>query len=124
MAVIRLFDKGTGNEVATITGFEIDTDKLADVTTFGSMGSAFITPQSDAVMQVTEFKTPVQPEVDRSTGYELQIVELNKVICALVRMIGGAVSINETELREASVGDLIVEQRIDPLGILLRLDPG
>lgn len=122
MSTIRFVDNKTGEELALCSEIEIDTDRLTDVTQFGSMGTQYMATSVDVEVRVREFKTRMAPVPDMSAQRE--IAELNKVICALVAMMGGAVSIGETELLDSQVGNLIVEQRKSPGGIILRLDQG
>lgn len=125
MGVIRVVDSRTHVELATIQSFEVNTDNLADATTFGSMGSVLLPATTEDVeMRVSGFKTPVPgpgpvTPAGELTGYRLQIAELHKIITALVQAMGGAVTLTHAEIMGASADTLTTEQTPE-MGIIMR----
>lgn len=124
MGVIRVVDSRTHVELATIQSFEVNTDNLADATTFGSMGSVLLPATTEDVeMRVSGFKIPVSPgpltPAGELTGYRLQIAELHKIITALVQAMGGAVTLTHAEIMGASADTLTTEQTPE-MGIIMR----
>jgi hypothetical protein len=122
MSVIRLVDYKTKQEVAICKTFAINERELVDVTTFGAPEQTWMPAHQDVIMYVENFKTPVEINhgLDEKFIERGQIIsKLGGTIVALVRMMGGAVSISELETDETDRFSLETEETPD--GVILRV---
>lgn len=120
IVLIRFVDSRTGTEIGTCSDIEVALDKMTDVTTFSSSSTQLSPARGDVEIQVNNFKTP-QPILQNSPMAREQTAALNKIIAALVRAMGGAVTLTDLELSSIDGTTLSVEQTSER-GMIMRIE--
>lgn len=121
MALIKFIDSRTGNEVATCTSFDMKgAANTAGIDTSGRNTILKPATPEDYIIEVTDFKTPAPfLTQDPEALARVQVMGLNRIICALVRSMGGAVTLTNQEILSTSDLTLTTEQTSE-MGIIMR----
>lgn len=129
MNVVKIIDSKTKKEVATCTAFAFDDASVVDVTNFGAKYQTWMPMSSDIEMHVDNFKTPIEDTPSPTQELITERVRVQRaredlattqiILAALVKMMGGAVSISSTEINAVEVGKFVAENTVDG-GLIMR----